>query len=159
MSGRNGFARTDEKREGDGKTPAGTFSLESAFGYAPDINTRLVYRQATKNDIWVDDPASGDYNKWVRKGETTASSFEEMKRNDNLYRYGIVTGYNLHPVIKGRGSAIFLHVWRGKGKPTAGCIAMAEKDIIEILAWLDPSKQPVIVIDYPEDRKQSATSP
>ncbi len=144
--GRNGFAPPYEKREGDGKTPSGVYPLESAFGYAPAIQTNMTYRQATADDVWIDDVNAVDYNTWTKKGETRAASFEEMRRDDGLYKYGIVIGYNRNPVVKGKGSAIFFHVWKGPGEPTAGCIGMAEADIVAILNWLNPSQKPIVIM-------------
>ncbi len=144
--GRNGLAEPGRKREGDGKTPMGIFPLESAFGYAQTIKTKLTYRRITKEDIWVDDPHSVDYNTWTRRGETEARSFEEMRRKDGLYRCGIIVGYNRDPVVAGRGSAIFFHVSRRMDIPTSGCIAMAGPDLARILAWCDPSLKPVAIM-------------
>jgi L,D-peptidoglycan transpeptidase YkuD (ErfK/YbiS/YcfS/YnhG family) len=144
--GRNGFASPDKKREGDGKTPSGVYLLEFAFGYSTGINTKMSYFQATEDDVWVDDIDSVDYNKLVKRGQTKASSFEDMKRNDNMYKYGIVIGYNTNPVARGLGSAIFFHVWRGKGESTAGCVAMSEKDIVDVLEWLDQSQKPLVIM-------------
>lgn len=144
--GKNGFAPPGGKREGDGRTPAGLFPLEFAFGYAAATPTRMPYRQAREGDLWVDDPASPDYNRWVRRGETRAASFEELRRQDHLYRYGIVIGYNTDPVVPGAGSAIFLHIWQGPAATTAGCVALAETDLLKILAWLQPESHPVIIL-------------
>ena len=143
VAGRNGFALPGEKREGDGKTPSGIFAVEHAFGDAQAVSTALAYRRIRHDDIWVDDPLSADYNRWTKKGKTGALSFEEMRRPDTLYRYGIVIAYNRNPVVKGLGSAIFLHVWQGCDVPTSGCVALAEKDLVAILARLDPSRQPL----------------
>lgn len=145
-TGRNGFADPGAKREGDGKTPSGLFELEHVFGYAPSVATAMPYRQATEDDIWVDDPESPDYNKWVKKGSTTASSFERMKLPDHRYRHGIVIGYNRNPVVKGMGSAIFLHVWDAAGKSTAGCVALDEAQLVRIISLLDPAKKPMILM-------------
>lgn len=149
MVGRNGFARPGEKREGDGRTPAGLFPLESAFGYAAAVATDMPYRQATDDDLWVDDVHAPDYNRWVRRGTSAARSFEEMKRSDHRYRYGLVTGYNRYPTVPGLGSAIFLHVWQEEGSSTSGCVALAEPDMVAILRWLDPGKQPLILMGDP----------
>jgi L,D-peptidoglycan transpeptidase YkuD (ErfK/YbiS/YcfS/YnhG family) len=146
LIGRNGFAPPGAKREGDVRTPTGVFAMKRAFGYAAESDTRLSYRQAGDNDIWVDDAASPDYNRWVRKGETSASSFENMKLNDDRYKYGIVVEYNTDPVVKGAGSAIFIHVWRGENISTMGCIAVSESDILKILGWLDPAGKPLAVM-------------
>ena len=143
--GRNGFAPSGEKKEGDGRTPSGIYPLKMTFGYNPIIETKMPYRQALADDIWVDDQNAEDYNLWVKKAATHATSYETMKRDDHLYKYGIVIEYNTDPVIKGSGSAIFLHIWKGKGIPTAGCVAVSEEDIIKILGWLDPAALPLII--------------
>jgi L,D-peptidoglycan transpeptidase YkuD (ErfK/YbiS/YcfS/YnhG family) len=142
--GRNGFAPEGEKREGDGKTPSGIYPLKMTFGYNENIRTKMAYRQALALDIWVDDPKADDYNRWTKIQETKAASYEMMKREDDQYKYGIVIEYNTDPVIKGNGSAIFLHIWKGKGIPTAGCVAVSEEDIVKILNWLDPAAAPLI---------------
>lgn len=103
----------------------------------------MPYRQTAPDDIWVDDPGADDYNRWVKKGRTKAASFEHMRRDDHLYRYGIVIEYNTTPVVKGHGSAIFFHLWMGKDEPTQGCVALSEDDALEILRWLDPAAKPV----------------
>lgn len=144
--GENGFAPPGEKREGDGKTPSGIFSLKRTFGYDKTVKTKMPYRQASEKDLWVDDPNAPDYNQWVKQGETSAASYEKMKREDGQYKYGIVIEYNTNPVIKGHGSAIFFHVWKGKDLPTAGCVAVSEKNMIKILEWLDPSALPLIIV-------------
>ncbi len=145
--GRNGIAPLKEKREGDGRTPAGIFLIKRTFGYNASINSKMPYRQVFDDDLWIDDPRAPDYNKWVKKAETRAASFEKMKRADEQYKYVIIIEYNTDPVIKGHGSAIFLHVWKGKYSPTAGCVAVSEKNIITILSWLDPKATPMIIIN------------
>lgn len=146
MIGKNGFALPGEKREGDGKTPSGIFSLKRTFGYDKTVKTKMPYRQASEEDLWVDDPNATDYNQWVKQGETGAASYEKMKREDGQYKYGIVIEYNTDPVIKGHGSAIFFHVWEEKDFPTAGCVAVSEEDIIKIFEWLDPNAFPLIIM-------------
>lgn len=143
--GRNGFAETGAKREGDGKTPSGIYPLKTTFGYHESVTTKMPYRQALGDDVWVDDPLSEDYNRWTKKSTTKATSYEMMKRDDELYKYGVVIEYNTDPVIKGNGSAIFLHIWQGKGIPTAGCVAVSETDIAKIIEWLDPAAAPLMI--------------
>lgn len=144
--GKNGFAKPGEKREGDGKSPSGIFPLGLTFGYNESIQTKMPYRQALPDDLWIDDAHAGDYNRWVKKDSTQAKSYEKMKRNDDLYKYGIVIEYNTNPVIKGYGSAIFFHIWRGENRATEGCVAVAEDDIKRILDWLDPQALPLIIM-------------
>jgi L,D-peptidoglycan transpeptidase YkuD (ErfK/YbiS/YcfS/YnhG family) len=143
--GRSGFVPAAEKREGDGGTPRGVYPLSLIFGYAAAADTAMPYRRITADDYWVDDPNSPQYNTWV-SGTPQAASWETMLREDGLYRHGIVVEYNTRPVIAGKGSAIFIHIWRGPGEPTAGCVALAESDLLRIIAWLEPAKNPVIVL-------------
>ena len=76
-----------------------------------------------------------------------AKSFERMRRSDGLYQYGIVIGYNRHPVISGAGSAIFMHVWRGYNSPTSGCVAVNQRYLRKILHWLNRQEKPVILLE------------
>ena len=142
--GEMGFAAPHRKREGDGKSPSGIFPLGIAFGYGASSMTQMPYRQATEDDFWVDDVNSEEYNQWV-KGKPHAASWEKMKRDDDQYKYGVVIEYNMHPVVKGKGSAIFLHVWK-QGEATAGCVSLSEENLLEILQWLDPAKKPLIIM-------------
>jgi len=143
-----------KKIEGDGKAPAGIFKLGPAFGYYENFlpGSKLPYRHITERDYFIDDPQSRDYNQWVSLPENVTnnpqarwSSFERMKRKDNLYELGIVIRHNTDPVIKGRGSAIFFHVWRKHGAPTAGCTAMARDNLLALIQWLDPALEPRLV--------------
>jgi L,D-peptidoglycan transpeptidase YkuD (ErfK/YbiS/YcfS/YnhG family) len=68
-----------------------------------------------------------------------------MKRRDHLYELGLVVKHNMEPAIAGKGSAIFLHVWRSPGAPTLGCTAMNKQELIRLLTWLDPAKQPLFI--------------
>lgn len=103
-----------KKREGDGRSPAGIFSLGPAFGYAkdPPSGCRLPYRTITEQDYFVDDPNAKEYNQWVELPRGTSPiqlwrSAEKMLRSDGLYVLGIVIDQNVDPIVKSRGSAIF----------------------------------------------------
>ena len=141
------------KAEGDLKAPAGVFRLGPAFGYdlKPPAGTSMPYRCITEYDYYVDDVESQDYNRWVTLGgnaetpERIWNSWEEMKRSDHLYELGAVVEHNTAPVVKGRGSAIFLHVWKARGVPTAGCTAMAKDDLATLIRWLEPVKNPCLI--------------
>lgn len=143
--GKNGLAPEGQKKEGDGRTPSGIYALGTAFGYDSDTQTKLPFRLVSDNDYWVDDPASFQYNQWVT-GNLQAKSYEKLKRDDDLYKYAVVIDYNTSPIIPGDGSAIFLHIWRASDKPTAGCVAVSEKDILRLLRWLDASMDPRIIL-------------
>ncbi len=147
------------KREGDGRSPAGVFVIRSAFGYAPADNVpwiRLPYRRSSAGLKCVDDPASPHYNRFVDTAveAETWDSHEDMLRRDDLYRFGAVIGHNDDPPVAGAGSCIFLHVWRGPNRGTAGCTAVALPRLEEILRWLDPALFPILVQLVAEDRER-----
>jgi L,D-peptidoglycan transpeptidase YkuD (ErfK/YbiS/YcfS/YnhG family) len=178
--GRNGFSEPYRKMEGDGMAPAGIYDLgmaDGAFGYdsIDKVQTRLRYRQVTDQDFWIDDSTSPDYNRWVtlKVGATPKhrdekekrwvdSSHERLRRDDHLYKYGIVVDYNVDakksypPDLakvggKPKGSAIFLHWERAPGAPTAGCIATSSENMLDLFKWLDPDKHPKIALGTRED--------
>jgi L,D-peptidoglycan transpeptidase YkuD (ErfK/YbiS/YcfS/YnhG family) len=149
--GKNGIAPPGEKREGDGRTPSGVYRIGLAFGYEPSVETGLDYRQATADDFWVDDPDSPQYNRWVH-GKPDAKSFEKLRRDDDAYKYAAVIEYNTDPIAPGKGSAIFLHVWRSAGGSTDGCVAVLDQNMPYLLRWLDRRLNPVIVITEPDGR-------
>ena len=157
--GRNGLAwglgehgeppeRARWKREGDNCGPAGLFALPSAFGYeAASPGLKLRYTQVTPQWEAIDDPNSLYYNQIVNRGKVFRvdwRSSEKMRRDDELYRLGIVVAHNPEGV-PGAGSCIFLHVWRGTGQGTAGCTAMSGEAIAEVQRWLDPAQKPSLL--------------
>ncbi|MDD2797461.1 MAG: L,D-transpeptidase family protein [Bacteroidales bacterium] len=142
--GEKGFASLGCKREGDKKTPMGLFPLGIAFGYIDHCITGLNYRTIENTHYWIDDPANEAYNTWVDYKPNCSS--EKMKREDVLYKYGIVIEYNTQPVEKNMGSAIFIHIERAKNSSTDGCVSMPETKLIEILSWLDKKKYPHILL-------------
>jgi len=138
------------KREGDGKAPAGVFELPFAFGYAGSEQAgaiKLPYLALTANVAGVDDVKSKHYNRLVRTDQVAKdwASAEQMRRDDGLYEWGVFVNHNTSPTLPGAGSCIFLHVWRGQGKPTAGCTAMSRQEMIRLLQWLNPKARPVLV--------------
>lgn len=139
-----------QKREGDGKAPAGVFRLSSAFGYAPAAEAewiRLPYTQTDASTECVDDSRSRFYNRQVDRDaipQPDWTSHEELRRTDELYRWGVWVDHNSDPPVAMRGSCIFLHVWAGPGAATSGCTAMAEENLRQVLAWLDPRARPVL---------------
>ena len=152
------------KAEGDGRAPAGAFRLSAAFGYAEAEATGLPYVPTNADVECVDDAASGVYNRVLDRAsvaEADWQSHEEMRRSDGLYRIGVIVAHNGPGVdasllpgsdapaasepVPGGGSCIFLHVWRGAGTSTAGCTAMPDPALQEVLAWLAAEADPVLV--------------
>jgi len=133
------------KREGDGATPAGIWPLRRVL-YRPDREaapvTGLPAAPIAETDAWCDDPLHDDYNRPVRL--PFAASHERLWRDDHLYDLVVVVGFNDHPVMPGLGSAIFLHLARDDGGPTAGCVALARDDLVTVLSGLDLESRLVI---------------
>jgi D-alanyl-D-alanine dipeptidase len=138
------------KREGDGKAPAGVFRLGSAFGFAPARGAawvRLPYLPLTPSVECVDDAASGHYNRIVDRGRVGAADWHSSERMREVegYRWGLTVAHNAAPPAAGLGSCIFLHVWAGPDKGTAGCTAMGQSSLETLLRWLDPAQSPLLV--------------
>ncbi len=151
--GRNGLIYEVAKKEGDGCTPSGLFALGDLYSYETTIASELPFIHTTKEDKWIDDSNSEDYNKHVR-GETRAKSFENLLLKSIDYKYCMVIEYNTKPVVKGKGSAIFFHVADTKYTPTAGCVAIAESDMLQYLNWLQPNKRKAIFIIADEEDEE-----
>jgi L,D-peptidoglycan transpeptidase YkuD (ErfK/YbiS/YcfS/YnhG family) len=144
--GRKGFAAPGTKREGDNKSPTGIYRLGQLFCYDKIVSTRMPFIQTTSEDKWIDDPGSADYNRYIRGG-TQAVSFENLKISSDEYKYCFVIEYNMHPVVKGMGSAIFLHLSEGeKPNPSSGCVVVTEKDMEWLLNWMNPESKPSILM-------------
>ena len=138
--GRGGFAGPGRKREGDGRTPSGTFGFGFFFGVLPDPGVRFRYRQSQPYDFWDDDPGSPRYNEWVdQRRADPGLSPEPMDVSG--YDYGAVIAYNTART-PGLGSGIFLHV--NIGIATAGCVTLPMDELLRVLRWLNPARSPQI---------------
>lgn len=139
------------KKEGDGKAPAGVFRLSKAFGYAPQElpGWKMPYLPLSPSIQCVDDTDSKFYNTLVDASKISPDwgthENERMRRSDDLYRWGILVDHNENPAIPGKGSCIFMHIWRGPGQPTVGCTAMPQANLETLLGWLDPARKPLLV--------------
>jgi len=137
------------KHEGDGKSPAGVFAISTGFGYAAEkpADWKMPYVSLTPTVECVDDAASKFYNRIVDRSSLSPDwhSSEHMSEAGISYRWGAVIDHNANPPVPGGGSCVFLHVWGGPAKGTAGCTAMAEEELKPVLAWLDPTASPILV--------------
>lgn len=136
------------KKEGDGKSPAGMFSIRGAYGYTadPPAGSKLAYTTSDKLEC-VDDPSSPRYAQIV---DTTGAvrdwkSSEQMRRDDELHTWVVDLAHNPERT-PGGGSCIFLHVWSGPQSTTVGCTAMDKARLAQLLRALDPAEQPVFVL-------------
>ncbi len=137
------------KEEGDGKSPAGFFSLGSAFGFSPDSAMRhlkMEYLPLRDSTEAVDDPLSCYYNYIVDREEIIPDwlSSEKM-RKEPLYEIGVNILQNFPNPKANAGSAVFIHIWENENSGTEGCTAMAQSDLNRILFWLDREKNPILV--------------
>ncbi|MGB2838258.1 MAG: L,D-transpeptidase family protein [Actinomycetes bacterium] len=161
--GWNGVRREANRKQNTGTTPAGTFGLLRGFGLAKPAGVDLPYRRVDRNDWWPYDPADPKtYNVFqprrVKHAQWRTDWSERLKSYGAQYRYAVVLDYNLPSEITWRngqrvarntadtsaGGGIFLHV-SGSGA-TAGCVSIARDQMRQVLKWLDPAKDPVIVI-------------
>jgi L,D-peptidoglycan transpeptidase YkuD (ErfK/YbiS/YcfS/YnhG family) len=121
--------------EGDNITPKGIFKIIKIY-YRPDkirkIKTLIKKIKIKKNMGWCDDPNSDFYNKQIKL--PTKLSHEKLYRNDNLYDLIAVLNYNTNPIIKNKGSAIFMHIGKDSYKKTKGCIALKREHLITIIS-------------------------
>ena len=132
--GKNGVSSS--KKEGDNCSPVGVYALGDAFGILDNPGTSLNYRKVTNNSYFVDDTSSSYYNTWVESdGNLTWSSAEHMIDHNPNYNYGVIVNYNMDPIVPGNGSAIFLHCGTSS---TAGCVAVSQDSMKNILLWLRP---------------------
>jgi len=158
--GRTGLAWGDEtlassvgqpvKHEGDGRSPAGIFPLDTAFGFAPrsDLSwLKMPYAALQPGSDCVDDETSAYYNTVVDRAAVPKIDWNsaEHMREISVYRLGVIVGYNATPPKKGRGSCIFLHIWGGPASTTAGCTALDAGALESLMRWLDRSRRPAIV--------------
>ena len=121
--------------EGDNITPKGIFKIIKVY-YRPDkikkIKTLIKKIKIKKNMGWCDDPNSHFYNKLINL--PTKYSHEKLYRNDSLYDLIVMLSYNTNPIIKNKGSAIFMHIAKNSYKKTKGCIALKKEHLIKIIS-------------------------
>ena len=122
------------KKEGDSATPKGIFKLGLLYYRKDKIKLpkcKIKKKVIKKNMGWCDDSRSKKYNKEIRFPFKYRA--EKLFRRDNIYDLFINIKYNFSTVIKGKGSAIFLHITNNKYKSTKGCIAISKLDFLKIL--------------------------
>jgi L,D-peptidoglycan transpeptidase YkuD (ErfK/YbiS/YcfS/YnhG family) len=134
--GKNGI--TNNKIEGDKCTPSGIYSIEKIYYredrlYMPELDFQII--PINKNFGWCDDIHSIYYNKFIKFPFSYSAEF--LYREDDIYNIICVINYNTNPIIKNKGSAIFLHVANSDYAETAGCLALKQNDLIELLQNID----------------------
>ena len=125
----------EKKREGDNVTPSGTFKIVKIY-YRSDrikkISSKFRAIKITKNMGWCDDPNSKNYNQLINL--PSRWDHEKLFKKNNIYDIILVLNYNMRPVVKNKGSAIFIHVAKKNYQPTRGCIALKKIDLLKLLS-------------------------
>ena len=128
----------DKETEGDNITPRGVFNVVKIY-YRKDriksLFSKFKLIEITKRIGWCDDPKSKKYNQPIKL--PTRFSHEILYRRDNIYDLILVLNYNMKPVIKNKGSAIFVHIANKNYKKTAGCIALKKNHLIKLIERLN----------------------
>ena len=152
--GKNGTVHPDQKVEGDGKTPVGSWKVRSLLFRADRITQEerssfidnLVCSPLSQRDGWCDDPQDAYYNRPVIIPYDAGHELL-WRDQENVYDLIIILGYNDDPVVKGKGSAIFLHIAKPGLTPTEGCIALARDHLLELLPLITDNSSLHVVID------------
>ena len=133
------------KREGDNVTPKGTFKIVKIY-YRSDrikkISSKFRPIKITKNMGWCDDPNSKNYNQLIKL--PTKYGHEKLYKKNNVYDLIVVLNYNMNPIIKNKGSAIFIHVAKKKYKKTAGCIALKKIHLLNLIKKIEKNTKVII---------------
>jgi L,D-peptidoglycan transpeptidase YkuD (ErfK/YbiS/YcfS/YnhG family) len=145
LVGANGLST--HHHEGDDTTPIGLFGFQSTmYGVLADPGTAFRYHQLVCGDWWDEQSTSPLYNHFVHVPCDTKPDFgggsEALWQSVPAYDYFAVIAYNRHPIVPGKGSAIFLHV--STGQPTAGCVSIPKADLLRVLRALRPNMKPLI---------------
>ena len=123
-----------KEREGDKITPRGTYKIVKIY-YRNDRVKKILSNfklfKIKKNMGWCDDPNSKNYNQLIKV--PAKYSYEKLFRSENTYDLIIVLNYNMNPVIKNKGSAIFIHVAKKNYNKTEGCIALKKTHLIKLI--------------------------
>ena len=134
-----------KKQEGDNITPKGTFKIVKIY-YRSDrikkISSKFRLIKITKNMGWCDDPNSKNYNQLIKL--PTKYGHEKLHKKNNVYDLIVVLNYNMNPIIKNKGSAIFIHVAKEKYKKTAGCIALKKFHLLNLIKKIKKNTKVII---------------
>lgn len=147
--GHDGMAT--DKREGDRRTPVGTYHFTQAFGSLENPGSRLPYKVLDEADYWVDDSDSAYYNQMVSTKQVKKdwNSAEHLIGVMPQYRYSLALSHNTEERIPGKGSAIFLHCYHDWKTWTEGCIAIPEEYMKTLVQQLDEAARIVIMPELP----------
>ena len=143
--GANGLAYIENRVQSTNTTPAGVMSITGAFGVKNNPGTKLDYIKVNNNMYWDLNSENSTYNRLINYNP--GGDYEHLISYPRQYEYSLITDYN-HNQVPNKGGAIFVHCL-GRGA-TGGCVSMPREKMIEILKWIDPKKNPKILV-IPKD--------
>jgi L,D-peptidoglycan transpeptidase YkuD (ErfK/YbiS/YcfS/YnhG family) len=136
-------------KEGVPTTPVGMYGFGATmYGVLANPGVKYAWHHLVTNDWWDENPSSSTYNTFVH-GTDPGGASEALWKTVPAYNYFAVITFNMPHPIAGAGSGIFLHV--ATSGPTAGCVSLPTADLIDVLRWLDPARNPRIVISLDGD--------
>jgi L,D-peptidoglycan transpeptidase YkuD (ErfK/YbiS/YcfS/YnhG family) len=134
-----------KEKEGDNITPKGTYKIVKIF-YRNDrvkkIHSNFKLIKIKKNMGWCDDPKNKKYNQLIKL--PSKYNYEKLYKKENIYDLVLVLNYNTNPIIKNKGSAIFIHVAKKNYKKTAGCIALKKTHLIRLISEINKKTRVII---------------
>jgi L,D-peptidoglycan transpeptidase YkuD (ErfK/YbiS/YcfS/YnhG family) len=154
--GRKGI--TDQKKEGDERTPEGVYPLLKVFGLEKHRVQHMPFVSIHEHLEAVDDPLSRYYNQIVDRRSISMldwQSSEKMQELGRFYEIGAVIGYNTEDTLPGKGSCIFLHVYDSLKRGTAGCTAVSLDELKQLVNWLNQDLSPHILLTVRKERQGS----
>ncbi len=148
-------AQGPHKQEGDNRSPAGIYQISQLWlrkGVAGPPPGGFPVHRIQADTVGVDDPKSRYYNRILRSSQVSQPDWQSWEKMDiSDYDRVLVVSHNLKNPVPGRGSCIFIHRWEARDKPTSGCTALAEKDLVEVIRWLRPQAKPRL-IQLPQEK-------
>ena len=135
----------NKRKEGDLITPKGKYKIKYIL-YRKDrikrIQSKIKKIAITKSMGWCDDPKSKDYNKLIKL--PTNYKYEELYRKENIYDLILVLNFNMRPIVKKKGSAIFIHIAKKNYKKTEGCVAINKISLLKVIKKLKKNTKVLI---------------
>ena len=152
--GANGITNGATRKQNTDTTPSGTYTITQGFVVGANPGTTMPYHKVTSQDWWDEDPASHWYNqlRTAAQGgfpltQSGADGSEHLIEYPVQYHNALVINFNMNPAVPGRGAGIFLHDLGAERGPTAGCVALPETVMAQIIRWIKPGQHPVIAIE------------
>ncbi|XZI42714.1 L,D-transpeptidase family protein [Clostridium perfringens] len=139
--GLNGLSYIENRLQSTNTTPAGVMNIIGGFGVNSNPETKLNYTELKNNMYWDLNNGSKNYNRMA--SYNPGGDCEHLIYYKKQYEYSLITDYNYNQVSN-KGGAIFVHCL-GKGA-TGGCVSMPREKLVEILKWIDPEKNPKILV-------------